>query len=699
MFFGKIIMLIKEMGIAWLLRRVLYELLKKSGYQERKAGYRCPKPDIPGLADGTVKQFFNDWCGHFFLPELVTYAASYDLFLAEPDRAHIMQVADNSIRGVVKCFSSWYGNYGRPNIWFTDPLSGREVPCDRHWSRLNELSGGTDIKLVWELSRFPQVYYLVRAYGLTGDHKYARVFWEQVESWIESNPYQKGPNWFCGQEAAIRVMAWTFGLFAFKDSPCTTADRVKKLVASIYCHGIRIEQNINYAVKLVKNNHAISESAGLFTIGVLFPFLRRSSRWRSLGYRHLVSQGLRQIYPDGSYLQHSFNYQRLVIQLYSWCIRLGKVNGIKFDGSLVERLSKCVDFLYQLQDPKTGQVPNYGNNDGSLVFPLTSCDFLDFRPQLNALHFIINNARLYNAGKHEEELFWFCGLNALQSGAAKKERMSTSFESGGYFVLRSTQGFGFTRCASYKDRPAQSDMLHFDLWWNGRNILCDAGTYLYNCDPKWSNYFCGTKSHNTVTIDNKNQMNRLGTFLWCDWVKSRLIGFGRRGKYQYFEGEHYGYKNVVHRRAIINVGEAWFVIDDIFGSSTGVHRVEQHWLLGNMQLTEDGNQNRVNLAFPGGRYLIELMNRPELRIDIKIGLENGSIRGWRSRNYGLKEPVPSIVCGVDTVLPYRLVSAFYPGGSVKNVMLGDRELKLVEPAGKEWFFSLGSIGSGPIING
>ena len=43
-----------------------------------------------------------------------------------------------------------------------------------------------------------------------------------------------------------------------------------------------------------------------------------------------------------------------------------------------------------MQDENSGKVPNYGANDGALVFPLSTCGYLDYRPQLNAINYIIN---------------------------------------------------------------------------------------------------------------------------------------------------------------------------------------------------------------------------------------------------------------------------------------------------------------------
>ena len=48
--------------------------------------------------------------------------------------------------------------------------------------------------------------------------------------------------------------------------------------------------------------------------------------------------------------------------------------------------------------------------------------------------------------------------------------------------------------------------MHIDIWVDGVNYFRDSGTYKYNTTEEYLNYFNGTSSHNTVSVDNKNQM-------------------------------------------------------------------------------------------------------------------------------------------------------------------------------------------------
>jgi hypothetical protein len=133
--------------------------------------------------------------------------------------------------------------------------------------------------------------------------------------------------------------------------------------------GKRIEGNLDYALSQ-RNNHGMSEGMGLWTIGLLFPEFRSSKRWRDLGQQVLEKLGRELIYEDGSFVQHSVNYHRLMLHDYVWAIRLGEQNNQPLSSGLKERIRAAVNFLYQIQDEETGKVPYYGQNDGALILPL-----------------------------------------------------------------------------------------------------------------------------------------------------------------------------------------------------------------------------------------------------------------------------------------------------------------------------------------
>ena len=554
---------------------------------------------------------------------------------------------------------------GFPPDWSRNPLNGVVVPSTRHWSRISDFGHG-DIKLVWEASRFAVAYTLVRAYWVSGDERYPAAFWTLIEDWRRANPPQRGPNWKSGQEAAFRIMAWCFALYGFAGSPHTTPERLAMLAEMIAAHANRIEGNIAYA-RSQKSNHAISEAVGLWMVGLLFPEFGRAERWRELGRRVLEEEAQRQIYPDGSYVQHSTNYHRLMLHDYLWAIRLGELNGYPLSDGLQERVCRAVGFLYQLQDEKTGQVPCYGANDGALILPLNICDYQGYRPVLAAGHYLCHGERLYPLGPWDEDLLWLFGPEALQAPVKARVRTSLTALTGGYFTLRGEDGFGFVRCATYRDRPGQADMLHFDLWWRGINVACDAGTYSYNGPLPWNNGLAATEVHNTMTVDGLDQMERGPHFLWFGWTKSQVRFQARsdRGWLEYFEGEHYGYRrlpqSVTHRRAVVRVGDnVWLVVDDMLGE--GVHRFRLHWLLPDLEHDLDEGTQCLVLHTEQGDYGVWLSYHGggSTRISLVRGADKGTTRGWRSPYYSVRVPALSLALESTCPTPCRYVTFFAP---------------------------------------
>ena len=394
----------------------------------------------------------------------------------------------------------------------------------------------------------------------------------------------------------------------------------------------------------------------------------------------LEEEACRQIYLDGTYVQHSTNYHRLMLHDYVWAIRLGDLNGQSLSNELRRWVGQATEFLYQLQDEDSGQVPNYGANDGTLVLPLNTCEYGDFRPILNTAHYLSHGQRLYSAGPWDEDLLWLFGPKALDAPVRPRPQESLAASVGGYYTLRGDRSFGFIRCATYQDRPGQADMLHFDLWWHGFNIATDAGSYLYNGAPPWDNALASTAVHNTVTVDGQDQMVRGPRFLWFDWTHSRVrcLAESAGGHLEYFEGEHDSYHRlgVTHRRAVLRAGDdLWLVADDLLGQ--GEHTLCLHWLLPDLPYTLDEEAGQLLLQSPQGPFSIRVWcSQPGIFRLIRGGEPVSSalpspsapsltLRGWRSLYYAYKEPALSLSLDAIARLPVRFLTLLIPGDRVK----------------------------------
>jgi hypothetical protein len=245
----------------------------------------------------------------------------------------------------------------------------------------------------------------------------------------------------------------------------------------------------------------------------------------------------------------------------------------------------------------------------------------------------------------------------------------------GYFRLGDENSWALIRAGRYTRRPFQADQLHVDLWWQGVNLACDAGTYLYNGANPWNNGLAGTAVHNTVTVDHQDQMRRAGRFLWLDWAQAsgRVYASDKDACADRFEGEHDGYRTlgVKHRRSVQWLcGHGWAIVDEIEG--VGEHDVRLHWLAADLPYEISDSPFQVAFAFDQSRVRWNIFAstagraaviRAGKQMNITTGKtsvhEVGSdtpLLGWESPTYGDLQPAVSLVYATQSRLPVRLVT-------------------------------------------
>lgn len=649
----------RHLGAGWLAYRAWYAFSLKSGLVARRlpATSWAERPFAvyltdPQLAEPSAYGAYRQQAGSPF-------------FFAPQDRTGFGPVLtrwDSQERGPVRLLAEisrgqwrYYGHpavegyepaaLGMPPKWHNNPFTGQKAPADQHWSCISDFAHG-DIKTIWEASRFGFVYALVRAYWRSGDETLAELFWQLVLDWREQNPPQQGPNWKCGQETSLRVMAWCFGLYGFAGSPSTTAERVTTLAHMLAVSGERIEGNLCYALSQ-QNNHGISEGMGLWTLGLLFPEFRAAARWREKGRKVLEAQGQALIYADGSFAQHSVNYHRLMLYDYVWCLRLGELHGRPFSTALQQRVKAAGNWLYQLQVGRSGETPYYGQIDGALILPLNNCDFQDFRPVIQAVYYLTEGVRCYPDGPWDEDLLWLFGAQAVETAVSSQPQQDFAAAEGGYYTLRTKKAALFIRCGALRHRPSQADMLHVDLWREGVPIAIDPGTYSYNAPAPWNNVLANTRYHNTVTVDDQEQMERVSKFLWLPWVQGQrqYAACSRDGGVAYWQGTHDGYGRlpdpVSYRRGLVRIGaDTWLFLDAM--QSAAAHHYRLHWLLYPWVYNWQAELGWLQLTTPFGAYHVMVGQvGTQATLSLVTG-EADSPRGWYAPYYAHREAALSL---------------------------------------------------------
>ncbi len=679
--------MLRHFGPGWMAYRLRYALARRSGWLAWRETIHT-WADVPlsrllvdeRLADPSalVDHLHARDVQFFFTPaDLAKRRTQFARFDEGAEEAQDSPVthARRLATGEFPLFQVHREKLGLPPNWHRNALTGESAPAEEHWSRIGDFDHG-DIKVIWDLSRFAFVFDLVRAYARTGDSEWAELFWTLVDDWRMCNHPNRGPNWKCGQEASLRVMAWCFGLFAFLDSPASTPDRVAALVQTIGFSGRRIAANVQYAVRQ-RNNHGVSEAAGLWTIGLLFPELKGADQYRKQGQSLLGQLACELIYDDGSFAQHSWNYHRLMLHVYAWAMRLGEINGQPLGDETRQRVGRAGDLLGRMIDESTGGVPCYGQDDGSLALPLNNGSYFDYRPAVQLTAAVASQQRRFDSGPWDEDLFWLLGPSYETLPVNPHKQHDHLTRDGGYVALRSPAGSLFTRAATFRHRPAQADMLHVDVWWRGQNMAIDPGTFSYNAPTPWNNPLATAAYHNTVTVNGRDQMTRAGRFLWLPWLagEQHSLRYGSRSRETsgrartltssatplcYWQGQHDGYNRTsggaVHRRGVLRIGEEhWLMLDRL--ESSREHTFRLHWLFADFPYDFDDDEASLTLHTLAGEFGIRWATLSGEFTHSVVRADDTSPRGWRSRGYQRREPALSleVVARADQVWFFTLL--------------------------------------------
>jgi hypothetical protein len=617
----------------------------------------------------------RDGRNQFFFTDVKTLGAGIRQTIGLDGEESVLAEANRILEGDLPFFGQLEYTCGFPPQWFRNPVTGQSVEPQQPWTHMRFASPTYgDLKFILEPSRFFFVYPLVRAYALSCDERFPQAFWSAIENWASHSPPMSGPLWICGQECSLRILSWSFALHAFINSPSATDERVALLVSMIAAQAWRTAQTLGYA-RSQRSNHLISEAVGLWTAGILYPELAEAQVWRRLGEHLLHEAVLGHITPEGVSQQHSFNYQRMILHLLLWTLRLAEILSSPLHDDILSRAQSAYDFIYQFVDPISGLAPNYGSDDGSLIFPLASSSYRDFRPLLQLGAAVLNRPAL-KSGPWDEAALWF----GVKPSIAQAPALPPSADTG-YFRLGNQESWALIRAGHYTRRPFQADQLHVDLWWQGINLARDPGTYLYNGPAPWNNGLAGTAIHNTVTIDHQDQMRRASRFLWIDWAQAsgKLYSSSGQSYADRFAGEHDGYRRfgVTHRRTVQWLaGSGWIIEDDILDGigRGGEYDVRLHWLAPDLpfERTDAPFQVTFKLQRQQIRWIIfssseangfvvragnqVAENHATSVAGTALAAADTQLLGWEAPAYGDLRPAVSLVQQTRSAPPVRFVT-------------------------------------------
>ena len=445
--------------------------------------------------------------------------------------------------------------------WTRDPLSNYAWPLDHYYNIKLMRADGSDVRVVWELNRLGHFVTLASAYSLTKDERYATEFFAQLRSWVEQNPYGRGPNWTCAMEVALRAINLLATFESFRHSPQLDAAALKSFLRLLQQHGNYIERNLEFSY-IATSNHYLSDVVGLVWLGLMLPELRQAEDWCEFG-EQMVEEMDKQVLPDGADFESSTGYHRFVTELLLYTFMLCRANDAKIQTKYWTKLHQMLLYIRAYLRPD-GFAPLIGDTDSGQVLPVVR------RRADDHAYLLEIGARVFN-----------------DPSLATPCESSQAFPDAGIYIMRDGDLY---LCFNASDAGlngrgshGHNDALSIEVSAGGRALIVDPGTYVYSADLEKRHAFRSTAYHSTVQIDGleQNTIDMQTPFVIGNEAKPKVLEWKTSDDSDKVVAEHYGYP-VVHRRTVVfNKRErVWLIDDEFFGEGEHVYETRFHFAPG-----------------------------------------------------------------------------------------------------------------------
>jgi uncharacterized heparinase superfamily protein len=539
-----------------------------------------------------------------------------------------------------------------PFSYSVDPFSGLKWPSV-HAKRLDyRRAEFGDPKWAWELNRCQFLPVLVQAWLATGDDRFAARSVEEMLNWIMQNPPGRGISWSNGFEAGIRVISIGTAFDALRPFEGLGAEQRRIVLQSLWQHGRWIERDPS--THSSANNHRIGELAGLVAIGVLAPELGAAKRWIRIGIDGLAVELDRQIRPDGTGAEQAFSYHVFVVDLTLLVIALLEHAGHAVPTSLLNAVRRAGHALWAQLDHNEPLL-SYGDSDDGRAIRLDAEPVRNPRDVAAGIAARLRDSRASRvASRLDLATWWLVGADGAERFASTRDAPppgNVLLPDSGLAVLRhgatrttvDVGALGYLSIAAH----GHADALHVTVVDRGEELVVDPGTGSYFGNPEWRAAFRGTGFHATVYVDERDQSEPGGPFLWSSHAKTRVQQIElERG---IVVAEHDGYERledpVRHCRAVIALSDGLVAVYDRLEARSR-HRYAQSW-----PLHPSLHVQSVQSSKRTGSAEVTLAGEPRLVLAFAASADgvleafNGSERpfaGWWSNR--LENVIPSPLC-------------------------------------------------------
>lgn len=491
------------------------------------------------------------------------YISGFEKYFPTAKR-QLINSAENIINHRFKIFRI-VKDFGNLINWHIDPKTNNSWPR-KFWGDINYRDGKTigGIKFGWELNRLHHFPRVAIAFSLRRNYRYKDEIFNQLASWLESNPYPKGINWISGIELGIRIINIIYTLKFLGDEPLSP-EQQRLIIQFISIHGNHL---FRYPSKYSSQaNHAIGEALGMFAAGICFPSIDGAKKWKSFGKKVLEREVTRQIYPDGSGFEHSIHYLQFILDHFLIYYLLCREYGEPYNKAVEEKLKSSFEFISNILD-KSGNYPSIGDEDNGYLLKLWFGRHNNFVSLLNTGAVLFDNSKwILKNSEFDHKTFFLLGKDSkIKWDELKRNKNSVDtknqyFRNAGLAIIgdkNKSEILFIGNSGSLGLKPlgghGHADALSFWLSYDSQPVFIDPGTYLYHSGGKWRTYFRSTSAHNTIRVDRHDQATIVGDFIFKNFYKIKRPYFNETEEKIVWSAGHDGYMilkdPVFHKREV-----------------------------------------------------------------------------------------------------------------------------------------------------
>lgn len=446
-----------------------------------------------------------------------------------------------------------------------------------------------DNELRWQLHRHKWFTPMGKVYCMSGDEKYAKEWSYQYLDWIRKNPLMQMEEYeYAGKDEVNEDVENVRFAWRPLETSCRLQDQINQFTlfihSSSFTPGFLTEFLVNYhqhALHIIGNyseqgNHLLFEAQRILAAGIFFPEFKDAAAWRKSGIDILNREIKVQVYPDGGQYELDLHYHVACIDIFCKALRMADVNGFRkeFPESYIDTIESMILFYMNCC------FPDYTN-------PCFS-DAKRGNPRKEQEHY-----RKWHELFPTNRQILYLATNGKEGDAPAN--LSKGHLKSGFFTFRNGWGKDATvmviKAGPKGEWHCQPDNGTFELWFNGKNLFPDSGSYVYAGNEevlKLRNWFRQSCVHNTLTLDEKNlQTTQSVTRLWKP-----------EGNEQVLVTENPHYDGLRHRRSVFFVDHTYFVIvDEAIGNAQGTVNLNYNLCDGTVNI--DKGTNSLTTSFEG----------------------------------------------------------------------------------------------------